>query len=177
MTKHKSSRAYHAGRVHLTKHQVAALAHGRTVRIPPHHIAAGHHTYHLTKTQVKHLHQAKRLGKHAHLKMSKSQVTHNLRHGAGFFDFLKKSVGTVTEMAKPYLRPLLTKGAELGGQFLQDQLKQRTGLDLPVASLINKGAEMGMDKAGLGLRRHRRRSVRRPAHRPRRGGSFYAGGY
>lgn len=79
---------YHKVNLHLSDGQRRKLYNGDRIQIHRKHVGKGK-LYHLTTMQMKKLknHMSKGTGMRFH--MSKAQVTHNVRHGTGFFDFIR----------------------------------------------------------------------------------------
>lgn len=84
------------------------------------HELSGQHPVYLTAGQLKKLHMSHKTGKGFRLRMSHSQLRHNVRHARGFFDTLKGLAGKALGAIAPKARDALVGLAK-------DQIGKRFG--------------------------------------------------
>ena len=91
---------YHPVQVHLSSAQKKRLLNGYIVSLKHTHIGKGNTKVHVTGMQHKRMLTAVRNSKGMRLGMSRPQLNHNLKHGSGIFDVIKKGIA----YGKIYLR-------------------------------------------------------------------------
>ena len=158
-------------RLAITGPQISRILAGHRIQISPAKVGSGH-VFHLTKQQHNKLRRHVTVGKGMRLQMTPHQIHHHMRHGRGFFDFIKKAADYVSPVLKtlaPILKPLAEKGLEAGFSRYGSKLGPLSGIAKSVASQGLTKAFGGRVLVGKGRRRMRRR-------RPAAGGSFKAAG-
>lgn len=94
---------YHKVQMALPLAQRRKLADGQKVQI--HHKHVGHgHVYHLTGMQMRKLKTRMNKGSGMRLQFDGPQIRHNIRHGTGFFDFIKNVGKAALAAAKPLIK-------------------------------------------------------------------------
>lgn len=125
-------------RCHLAKTQIQKLLTGHPITIRGDQCGDGPHVIHLTKTQVV------SLGKNSKVKLSGSQIKHNLKHGSGLDD--------VVDVLKDLASAGIKFGANQAGNSLGSVVEGAIGaipvIGGPLGGYAKKGIEWGARKGG-----------------------------
>ena len=168
--------AYIPIRANLSTAQGKKLMQGGAIALKKSQIGDGPHEMHLTKQQVQQLYKAL---KGAKIKFSGAQRSFNIKHGKGFWDWVKKGAQWVYKQAKPILKKGVRTAASTVGTLAGKAAKEVVGkipfvgseladsAERSVKKLTDYGADKADELIGDGMRM--RKVYGRGPHYPGRG--------
>lgn len=152
--------------LHVSKEEARHMLSGHKIALSNKHIGGQHHAY-ISRAKHAKLRHSLGSGKRVHhVKLSKKEIEHTLRHGTGFFDTLKNLGKKAIKIAAPILAPIAKQYAGKAQQYLAS----KGPLGAVASQFLGDASDAAINKAvdasqGLGLRKHRKM----------KGGSFQAG--